>query len=60
MEELEERIEEEQRHKTADGDTNILKALDFHNEMCEGFRVFDICRANDCGVDMPSFFWLRG
>ena len=61
LEELEERIEEEQRHKTADGDTNILKALDFHNEMCEGFRVFDICRAkigcNDCGVYMPSLFW---
>ena len=45
LEELEELVAEDHEYKTAGGDTEILKALDYHNDMSEGFNMFDLCRA---------------
>ena len=59
LEALEEKVEDDLSYKTAGGDTDILKALDFHNKMHDGFNTFDICRAEigyaECGIYMPSF-----
>jgi len=63
MEELEERVEEAMCYKCADGSTEVLKALDFHNQLDESFLTFDLCRAKKgyehCGIYMPSFYWLQ-
>ena len=46
-----------------EGDTEILKALDFHNQLDESFLTFDLCWAKvgceHCGIYMPSFYWLK-
>ena len=45
------------------GHTEILKALDFHNKIVEGFSVFDLCRAKvgdeECATYMPLFYWRQ-
>ena len=45
LEELEDKVAEQNEYKTANGDVDILKALDFHNDMSHGFNLFDCCRA---------------
>jgi len=45
LEELEEEVAAEHEYTTAGGDTEVLKALDFHNDMSEGFNMYDCCRS---------------
>lgn len=44
LEALEEKVAKAQDYRAAGGDTEKLKALDYHNDMSEGFNVFDLCR----------------
>ena len=63
LEELEEAMHEADEYKAAGGDSKRLKALDYHNELDEGFVVFDVCRRSvgyqPCAIYMPSFYWRR-
>jgi hypothetical protein len=61
-----ERKEEEfiasQEYTAFGGDTEKLKAVDFHNEMDESFHIFDCCQAGTgngtkCGTYMPSYYY---
>ena len=45
LEELEEEVAKGYEYKTAGGYRKILMALDYANEIDEGWRIFDICRA---------------
>ena len=44
LEEMEELVAEVDSYQCADGDTSVLKALDFHYDMDDGFQQFDLCR----------------
>ena len=61
LEELEDEAAKETEYKTAGGDPEILKALDFHNDMSEGFNMYDICTRkvgdSHCGIYMPGHYW---
>ena len=48
LEELEDEAAKQTEYKTAGGDVEILKALDYHNDMSEGFCLFDVC-SRKCG-----------
>ena len=42
----------------------VLKALDFSDQIAPGWRIFNICRAKlneweTCGITMPAAFWSR-
>ena len=45
LEELEEAVAADHEYTTAGGDTAVLKALDYHNDMSEGFNMYDCCRS---------------
>ena len=63
LEELEDEAAVIADYKTAGGDVEILKALDYHNDMSEGFNLYDCCtrKIGDefCGIYMPSLYWDR-
>ena len=65
LEQMEQEMGEQDDYTTANGDPEILKALDHHNEWGEnnGIAVFDICRRGGeqypCGVYMPANWWWQ-
>ena len=59
LEELEEEGAKDTVWEAAGGDPEKLKALDFHNDMAEGFYLYDICARKHCGIYMRSDYWLK-
>ena len=45
LEEFEDKVAESIEYKTAGGDVEILKALDYYNKYDSGFMCWDLCQA---------------
>ena len=70
LERLEDEMGRSLDYQAANGDTKILKALDFHNgvddddQSSSGFHIFDVCKAKHgcgtvCGLYMPGILWSQ-
>ena len=64
LEAKEEELYEGLAYQCAGGDTSILKALDYHNDIAEGLLIFDFCQAKIgvqtyCNQYMPSTYFDR-
>jgi hypothetical protein len=63
VEAKEEEVYEGLAYECAGGDTTILKALDYHNDIADGLLIFDFCQAKIgdgyCNQYMPSTYFDR-
>ena len=62
VEELEDKVANEHSYDDVTEDKEILKALDYHAELTQGFNLFDVCRrkysgGECCGLYMPEEWW---